>query len=108
MDENKNGCTMHLTQVELDLIRSVLKEAIDAIGHPEDSDFTAKRCERVLWMIETDPSLHVGIDDYIEGDRLMTICVGCGATWERVEGTTEDGSACDMFLLNTAGDGSCL
>ncbi len=94
----------------LEMIDAALRAVIDeyaAADYADGDPHSVRLCRAALAAIESNLSEHVGVEDFVDGHRLMTICIGCGAKWELTEEIDEQGHVCGVYWLIEAGDGSC-
>ena len=101
---------MNIRPGQLEAIRTALLAVIEEYSdddYVEGDSHAVRLCRQALNSIETDPSKHVGLEDYTEDDRDLTVCIGCGAKWEVTDEIDADGHDYAAYTLIEAGDGSC-
>lgn len=101
---------MNIHPRQLEAIRTALLAVIDEYGdddYAEGDSHSVRLCRTAVSSIEMDPSKHVGLEDRIEGDHCITICIGCGAKWKVTDEIDAEGHDYAAFTPIEAGDGSC-
>jgi hypothetical protein len=105
---------LYILPETLKRIDAALRAVIDQYAdddYAEGDSHAVRLCRDALAAIEADPSKHVGLEDYVEDDHCLTICIGCGAKWERTDEVDEHGQDYEAYTLIEAGieagDGSC-